>query len=73
MMRKVYHTLKVCCYTGLGIVLHLAKVELDSGHFWAVIFLALAIDLSSGWLQIEKFRNALEKDTDGSSKPSGGS
>lgn len=70
MTRKIYYFAKTLCYTGIGIVLHLANIHLTSFYFWGIVFLALAIDLLSGWLVIEQVRYILKGDDDGSSESS---
>ena len=51
-------------------MLHLANIQLTSFYFWDIVFLALAIDLLSGWLVIEQVRYILKGDDDGSSESS---
>lgn len=69
---KLFYLLKVLCYTGLGIVLHLADIGLHDLKFWAVIFLALAIDLLSGWFEIAKLKTVLDKGSNNGTEKSPG-
>lgn len=59
-MRACYFLIKILCYGGLGLVLHLANVLITTWHYWAVIFIAILLDLFSGWLVLAELNNFIK-------------
>ena len=58
-MRVCYFLIKILCYGGLGLVLHLANVLITSWHYWAIIFIAILLDLFSGWLVLAELNRVI--------------